>query len=106
MDKIVAPLRYSGTMYAEFFEHWMENELLKDIESGSVIVLDNAAFHRKKQLKIIAKKAGCEILFLPPYSPDLNPIEYFWGWLKNKLREILHKYDSIDEALLDCFQLI
>lgn len=104
--KILAPMQYSGTMDCEIFEYWMENMLLKNVEKGSVIVLDNAAFHRKKELEMLAKQASCEILFLPPYSPDLNPIEQFWSWIKRKLRESLHKFDSLDAALLDCFQLI
>ena len=93
-------------MDCELFEYWMKNMLLKNVETGSVIVMDNATFHRKKELEMLAKQASCEILFLPPYSPDLNPIEQFWSWLKRKLREILHKFNSLDAALLDCFQLI
>ncbi|MDR1391074.1 MAG: transposase [Holosporales bacterium] len=46
------------------------------------------------------------VLFLPAYSPDLNPIEQFWSWLKRKLREILHNYTSLDEAIQTSFQLI
>ena len=51
--------------------------LLKNVETGSVIVMDNATFHRKKELEMLAKQSSCKILFLPPYSPDLNPIEQF-----------------------------
>jgi transposase len=102
--KIIAPLQYDGTMDSKLFEFWMKNMLLKDAKKGSVIVMDNAAFHRKKELETLAKQASCEILFLPPYSPDLNPIEYFWSWLKQKLREILHKYKSLDDAIMYCFE--
>ncbi|MDR1488503.1 MAG: transposase, partial [Holosporales bacterium] len=80
MKKIVAPLQYSGTMNSELFEYWMENMLLKNIEKGRVIVMDNARFHRRKELEKLAKDAGCIVLFLPAYSPDLNPIEQFWSW--------------------------
>ena len=93
-------------MDCELFEYWMKNMLLKNVETGSVIVMDNAAFHREKQLEMLEKQSSCKILFLPPYSPDLNPIEQFWSWLKRKLRESLHKFDSLDAALSDCFQLI
>ena len=91
-------------MNCELFEYWIEDMFLKIIKKRSVIVMDNAAFHRKNELESIAKQACCKILFLPPYSPDLNPIKYFWSWLKRKLREILHKYKSLDDAIMYCFE--
>jgi len=48
---------------------------LKEVNKGSIIILDNATFHKKSILPDLAKKYHCEVLFLPPYSPDLNPIE-------------------------------
>ncbi|MCL1824141.1 MAG: transposase, partial [Oscillospiraceae bacterium] len=48
---------------------------------------------------------NCEVLFLPPYSPDLNPIEKKWAWLKRKLREILYNFDSASCALRVIFQV-
>ena len=67
--------------------------------------MDNAAFHRKSTLPEIAKKMNCHVLFLPPYSPDLNPIENKWAWLKKTLRKNLHNFDSFDDAILDTFQV-
>ena len=99
----VAPLEYSGTTDSVLFECWFENCLLKEVRKGSTIILDNAAFHRKSILPDLAKRYGCEILFLPPYSPDLNPIEKKWAWLKRKLRQILHHFDSFDDALQNAF---
>ena len=103
--KWVAPLEYSGTTDSALFEFWFEHCLLKDTKEGSIIILDNAAFHRKSVLPDLAKMYGCEVLFLPPYSPDLNPIEKKWAWLKRKLREILQYYDSFDLALQNAFQV-
>ncbi|MDR1390856.1 MAG: transposase [Holosporales bacterium] len=68
--------------------------------------MDNTKFHRKKELETLAKEAECSILFLPAYSPDLNPIEQFWSWVKRKVREVLHNYASLDEAIQASFQLI
>ena len=51
------------------------------------------------------EKAGCRIVFLPPYSPDLNPIEKFWAWLKSRLRKVLPNFTSLNDALTDCFQV-
>ena len=101
--KIVAPMIYDGTTDSILFETWFEKCLLKEIPAGSTVVMDNATFHRKGRLQEIADKHGVFLLFLPPYSPDLNPIEKFWAWLKNHLRDILHNFENLYDALLDCF---
>ena len=103
--KWVAPLEYTGTTDSVLFEFWFENCLLKEVNNGSVIILDNATFHKKSVLPDLAKRYGCEVLFLPPYSPDLNPIEKRWAWIKRKLRQILQDYDSFDKALSALFQV-
>lgn len=101
--KWVAPLEYSGTTDSVLFEFWFKNCLLKEVAPRSVIVLDNAAFHKKAVLVDLAEKQNCTVLFLPPYSPDLNPIEKKWAWLKRKLREILFIHSSFGDALCACF---
>lgn len=103
--KWVAPLEYAGTTDSSLFEFWFENCLLKEVTAGSTIILDNATFHKKSVLAGLAGRYHCEVLFLPPYSPDLNPIEKKWAWLKRKLREILPDFDSFDHALWDAFQI-
>ena len=64
-------------MHSQFFEAWFERHLIPELEQGAVIVLDNASFHRKKRLYEIAEQYKVKIIFLPPYSPELNPIEHF-----------------------------
>ena len=103
--KWVSPLQYDCSTDSILFEFWFENCLLKEAHKGSVIILDNAAFHKKSILPALAKKYSCEVLFLPPYSPDLNPIEKKWAWLKQKLRSILSDFDSFDLALWNVFQV-
>jgi len=102
-DKIVAPLSYKGSTDSTLFEYWFETMLLKAAPEYSVFVMDNASFHRKSTLKELAAKANCEVIFLPPYSPDLNPIEKFWAWLKQKLKSVLFMFPNFDDALMDCF---
>ncbi len=80
--KIAAPFVYSGTMDSTLLEKWFQQQLLPTLPKETVIVMDNAAFHRKKQLFSIAEENGYCLIFLPPYSPELNPIEKFWSWLK------------------------
>ena len=88
-NKILAPLQYNGTMDSTLFEFWFSNQLPPSLNKGTVIVMDNASFHSKKRLIRAVLNAGCRLLFLPPYSPELNPIEKFWAWLKRFLRKIL-----------------
>ena len=104
-NKILAPFQYCGTMDSKLFECWFSNQLLPSLEQGTVIVMDNASFHSKKRLLLAAQNAGCSLLFLPPYSPELNPIEKFWAWLKRFLRKILPFTPSFDDALSTAFQL-
>lgn len=104
--RIIAPMQFDGTMNSTLFEFWFANTLLLSLEPGSVIVLDNARFHRKNALEQLAAQAGCSVLFLPPYSPDLNPIEKFWAWLKAMLKKILPEFSSLDDAISHCFKLV
>jgi transposase len=102
---IVAPLQYTGSTDSKLFEFWFEEILLKAISKGSFIVMDNASFHRKAVLHNLAAANGCFLVFLPPYSPDLNPIENFWAWLKRKLKDILPAFPNFDLAIAHCFQV-
>jgi len=103
--KLVAPFQYSGTTDSALFEHWLENQLLPAIPTGSTIVLDRASFHRKSTLPEIVENRDCILLYLPAYSPDLNPIEHsLWANMKKFLRNYIHYYQSLSDALLDFFQ--
>ena len=79
---LLAPQTYGGTMKAAVFEDWFEEELLKKLPKEHVIIMDNAAFHKKEVLYQIAKKYSQRLIFLPPYSPEYNPIEHTWSALK------------------------
>jgi len=104
-NKWVAPMEYSGTTDSALFEFWFESCLLKEVKPEYVIVLDNATFHKKSVLANLARLHGCEVLFLPPYSPDLNPIEKKWAWIKRKQREILPSHQTFDAAVQTAFQV-
>ena len=103
---IIAPLYYDGTMDSQLFEVWFENCLLPALAPGSTIVMDNAAFHRKAKLIPMAESYGYHLIFLPPYSPELNPIENFWAWLKATLRKTLADYADFDLALRSAFYVV
>ena len=104
-QKIISPLAYSGTMDSNLFEFWFEKQLLPALPPGAVIVMDNASFHRKAQLICSAQKYSFRLIFLPPYSPEFNPIENFWAWLKRYLRSFLPLCKSFVDALFEAFQV-
>jgi transposase len=76
------------------------------LEPADVIVIDNASFHHSQSIEEIVRQAGCEIWYLPPYSPDLNQIEHWWSVLKNWMRQRWDEFDNfrdcIDAALKEC----
>ena len=92
-------------MYGDFFEEWFEKYLLPEAPEDGVIIMDNASFHRKKRLYEIAEKNKREIIFLPPYSPELNLIEYFWHWLKKKTTDMLKFFPDLDNAIFEAFRM-
>lgn len=84
----------TGSVNTEVFTCWVKEILLPNIPEKTVIVMDNAAFHKGEDMKRIIKDAGHILLYLPPYSPDLNPIEKKWAQAK-QIRRSTHC--SIDE---------
>ncbi|BCA94666.1 hypothetical protein TUM19329_10270 [Legionella antarctica] len=68
--------------------------------------MDNAAFHKSEQTKKIIADAQCTLLFLPPYSPDLNPIEKFWANLKAYIKKIIGQFNTLAGAIDYAFQSI
>ena len=66
--------------------------------------MDNATFHKSEETRQLINSAGCQLLFLPPYSPDLNPIEKSWANLKNKIKKVIAKFSSLAEAVDYVFQ--
>ena len=104
-NEILAPLQYKGMMHSQFFEAWFEKHLIPKLAQGSVIVMDNASFYRKKRLYELAEQYDVKIIFLPPYSPELNPIEHFWHWLKKKICDLLKFSQNLDEVIYSIFQV-
>jgi transposase len=95
----IAAERYQGSMTGERFEKWMRDKLLPLIGEGYTIIMDNASFHRKTQLKELCDKAKVNLLFLPAYSPDLNPIEKSWANMKRDLRDTASMFGLLETAI-------
>ena len=102
--QIIAPFCYQGTMNTKLFNFWLVNFLLPSASVGDVIVMDNAAFHKSEEIECLINEAGCKLLFLPPYSPDLNPIEKCWANLKDKIKKTIDDFTSLSEAIDNAFK--
>jgi transposase len=85
---------------------WLAECLVPQLQPGDVIVMDNASFHHSQSIEEIVTRAGCELWYLPPYSPDLNLIEHWWFVLKNGMRqrwdEFANLRDCVDAAFKQC----
>lgn len=86
MNVLFAPFIFEGYSTSAVYETYVEQVLAPALTPGMVVVIDNARFHKSKKVVEIIEAVGCKILFLPPYSPDFNPIEHFWFAVKNAIR--------------------
>jgi len=94
---------FNGSCTAHLFETWVENFLTQELRAGQVVVMDNASFHKSKKIKDLIESVGCELVFLPPYSPDLNPIEKFWANMKRWIKHRIDQFSTLYDALVEFF---
>ena len=85
-NRIDAPLVIDGPINGAWFKAWVEKALIPTLAPGDVVVLDNLGSHKGKAIRKALRKAGAHLLFLPPYSPDLNPIEQVFAKIKHLIR--------------------
>ncbi len=84
---LIAPLVIDGAMNGDLFVAYVEQVLVPELRAGDVVVMDNLSSHKRAQVREAIEAAGCSLLYLPPYSPDLNPIEQAFAKLKALLRK-------------------
>ena len=87
--QFIAPFTFQGGCNSDVFNAWLEQVLLPTLPKGTTIIMDNAAFHKSAKTESLIQQYGCHLLFLPTYSPDLNPIEHWWHKIKEILRPII-----------------
>lgn len=97
----LAPMLFKGSCHTQTVNQWLEKMLLPELDAPSVIVMDNARFHNKEQMKEILEKAGHTLLPLPRYSPDFNPIEQSFAIIK-KRRQFAPPGTSVEKLLSYC----
>jgi len=84
---LVAPTVADGAITGDLFEAYVRQQLVPALRPGDVVVMDNLACHKRAGARAAIEAAGCRLLYLPPYSPDLNPIEQAFAKLKALLRK-------------------
>ena len=86
-DRIDAPWVLDGPINGESFRVYVEHVLVPALAQGDIVVMDNLGSHKGKAIRRAIRAAGARLFFLPPYSPDLNPIEQVFAKLKHFLRK-------------------
>jgi len=97
LDGVDAPWTLDGAMDADAFEVYVEHVLVPTLHGGEIVVLDNLSSHKRPRVIELIQAAGAEVWYLPPYSPDLNPIEQMWSKVKQVLRSIAAR--TVDDLL-------
>lgn len=103
-DAVTAPLVLDGAMNGEAFLTYVQDFLLPALTPGDLVIMDNLAVHKVAGVKKAIESVGASVLYLPPYSPDLNPIEMAFSKLKSLLRKAAERtvnglWDRIGELL-------
>jgi transposase len=96
---LFAPFTIEGSFNREVFETWLETCLIPNLRPGQIVVGDNATFHKGGRIRELIESAGCKLVYLPPYSPDLNKIEKCWSWLKSRIRKQLTQFNCLRDAM-------
>lgn len=81
-----APCLFEGAMDGEMFLAWIQHGLVAELHQGDLVIMDNLATHKVAGVRQAIEKAGARLEYLPPYSPDFNPIENMWSKVKQSLR--------------------
>jgi transposase len=88
LEGVDAPWTLDGAMDADAFEVYVEHVLVPTLDGGEIVVLDNLSSHKRPRVGELIRAAGAEVWYLPPYSPDFNPIEAMWSKVKQILRSL------------------
>ena len=104
---IVAPTIIDGAMDGKMFRAYVEQVLVPELKPGDIVVLDNLPAHKVSGIGQLLQKAGATLRFLPPYSPDFNPIENAISQIKSILKKIAARTkDAIDLAIAEAIEAV
>ena len=98
---------FSGGTTVERFKRYLETDLLPHLNGNSVFIMDNMKSHHAKAVRNLLDSSGVRCIYLPPYSPDLNPIEKLWSTVKSFLRKFKARtLDALPNAIQCAFQTV
>ncbi len=104
---VSAPMILEGAMNQQIFESYVESELAPTLKAGDIVIMDNLSAHKSRQARQCIEARGARLEFLPPYSPDLNPIEKCWSKAKAALRSAKARtFDALLDALCDALRAV
>jgi transposase len=103
----MVPLVYKGALTGELFVAYVKQFLAPTLREGDVVIMDNLTSHKVKGVIDPILAAGASVVYLPPYSPDLNPIEMMWSKVKAYLRKVKARTDDLlNTAIADALELV
>jgi transposase len=104
---IVAAMTIEGASDGEVFETYIDKILCKELSSDNIVIMDNLGSHKNEKIKELINQTGAKLLFLPPYSPDLSPIEECWSKIKEYLRsQAKRTYAALYKAITESFNQV
>jgi putative transposase len=107
VDGITAPCVFNGPINGESFLLYVEQFLVPTLRPGDIVIMDNLGSHKADATRQAIAKTGARLLFLPPYSPDLNPIEQTFSKIKNALRKAMGRsITEVEDALKQTLEAI
>ena len=86
-DRLAAPCVFDGPINGECFRAYVEQQLVPTLVPGDIVVMDNLGSHKSEAVRLAIREAGARLWYLPPYSPDLNPIEQAFAKIKHWMRQ-------------------
>jgi putative transposase len=106
-DRVEAPWLLDGPINSECFLVYVETVLVPTLKAGDIVVMDNLGSHKSKAVRRAIRAAGARLIFLPKYSPDLNPIEQLFAKLKHELRKAVGRtVDAVSTAIADILDTV
>jgi transposase len=102
VDCVTAPCVFDGPINGECFFQYVEQVLVPCLKQGDIVVMDNLGSHKAEATRLAIVKAGAKLVFLPPYSPDLNPIEQSFSKIKHVLRKSMGRsVHAVENAIAE-----
>ena len=100
MDGSIVPCVFDGALNGDLFKEYVRVFLTPTLKTGDIVVMDNLSSHKVSGVTEMIEAVGAQVRFLPPYSPDFNPIELMWSKMKSSLRKLkVRTRDLLDDSI-------